>query len=199
MLNDLPQTSLSLLERVQEKNETAWANLCEIYGPAVYGWARRRGLQPDDASDVVQSTFQTVAEKITTWKPGRFRYWLWTIFRSRLMDFYRSRKNQPNALGGSDAHSMIEAIESAPPERKSEEGRDEIRQTYQRVLKIVGKTIDEKHWQAFLRVAIHGDSPADVAADLGVSVWTVYKCKARVLQRLTRELEGLDWQIDLQE
>ena len=38
---------------------------------------------------------------------------------------------------------------------------------------------------------MQGEAPADVAADLQVSVWAVYKARSRVLQRLREELDGL--------
>ena len=50
---------------------------------------------------------------------------------------------------------------------------------------------DDRTWKAFWRSAVEGDRPADVAADLGVSVWAVYKARSRVLQRVRTELEGL--------
>ena len=46
-------------------------------------------------------------------------------------------------------------------------------------------------WQAFWRDAIEGDQPADVAADLELTVWAVYKARSRVLQRLNQELINL--------
>ena len=46
-------------------------------------------------------------------------------------------------------------------------------------------------WQAFWRTTIQGESPSDVAAELGVSKWTVYKAKSRVLQRLRDEFDDL--------
>jgi RNA polymerase sigma-70 factor (ECF subfamily) len=50
---------------------------------------------------------------------------------------------------------------------------------------------DARTWTAFWRPAVEGDRPADVAADLHVSVWAVYKSRARMLQRLRSELDGL--------
>ena len=52
---------------------------------------------------------------------------------------------------------------------------------------------DDEQWQAFYRTAIKSDAPANVAADLGVSVWVVYKAKSRVARRIIKEFEGLDF------
>src|SRR5436190_956340 len=44
-----PATSSSLLVRLQARDAGAWERLVHLYGPFVYGTARRRGLQPADA------------------------------------------------------------------------------------------------------------------------------------------------------
>lgn len=197
MTVEMPSTDLSLLQRIQENgSQSAWDSFCLIYGPVVYSWARHQGLQTSDASDVAQETFRCVAEHIGSWKPGRFRSWLYTIFRSRLMDLYRAKQSAPNAAGGTDFHQFIEAVPEDPVDLHSEQGREEIRQLYDRAMQVIRKTVSEQHWTAFERVVVHGDAPQDVADDLNVSVWTVYKCRTRVLQRLTREFEGLDLQSD---
>ncbi len=46
-------------------------------------------------------------------------------------------------------------------------------------------------WTAFWATVVEGRQPAEVADSLGVTRWAVYKARARVLQRLREELEGL--------
>lgn len=46
-------------------------------------------------------------------------------------------------------------------------------------------------WTAFWCVIVEQHAAADVAGDLGVSVWTIYKAKARILNRLRDHLSGL--------
>ena len=59
-----------------------------------------------------------------------------------------------------------------------------------RALALLKDEVQEHTWQAFWRVAVEGDDPADVAADLGISVNTVYLAKGRLLRRLRQELDG---------
>ena len=198
MTVELPQTDLSLLQRIQNSvSDDAWDSFCDIYGPAVYRWARQQGLQASDAADVTQDTFRTLAEKIVTWQPGRFRSWLYTIYRSRLIDFFRSADAGPTAAGGSDFGYVFDAVPEEPADLLSDEGREEIALLHRRAMLVIREKVDPQHWTAFERVVVHGDSPTDVAEDLGVSVWTVYKCRTRVLQRLKQEFDGLglltDW------
>src|SRR5437868_11824602 len=104
---EAPASSPSLLVAVQRRDPEAWRRLVSIYGPLVYDWGQRKGLQPADAADVLQQVFASVAQGIdqAQWdRPGdSFRGWLWTVFHSRLMDFYRDRRRQPVALADSDA------------------------------------------------------------------------------------------------
>ncbi len=46
-------------------------------------------------------------------------------------------------------------------------------------------------WKACWEHLVHDRPAADVAAELGIAVGTVYVAKARVLGRLRQELDGL--------
>jgi RNA polymerase sigma-70 factor (ECF subfamily) len=47
-----------------------------------------------------------------------------------------------------------------------------------------------KTWQAFLSLAIEGVNPELVAAELGLSLDSVYAAKSRVLRRLRQEAKN---------
>ena len=49
----------------------------------------------------------------------------------------------------------------------------------------------EQTWEIFWRLAMVGDKPTDVAAELGISVASVYTAKCRVLKYLRLELGDL--------
>ena len=48
-----------------------------------------------------------------------------------------------------------------------------------------------KMWRACWEHIVHSRPAAEVAAELGIAVGTVYVAKSRVLSRLRQELEGL--------
>ena len=66
--------------------------------------------------------------------------------------------------------------------------RDSLRR---RALAILSGDIESRVWQAFWRCAVEDESPADVAECLQMTVWSVYKARARVLQRLREEFADL--------
>jgi RNA polymerase sigma-70 factor (ECF subfamily) len=152
-------------------------------------------MQPEDASDVMQDVFQAVTLNIGRFHQqangGGFRGWLWTIARNKIRDHYRRLKGKAQAAGGTAALEQIHQLPEQPPDASGGSGGLELSSLRRRALELVRGDFEDKTWQAFWRAAVEGDAPADVAGDLGVSVWTVYKARARVLSRLREELDGL--------
>lgn len=189
-------TSLSLLSRVRASEPAAWERLTRLYGPVVYRWARQAGLQPQDASDVMQDVFQSLTTNIGKFEHqangGGFRGWLWTIARNKIRDHYRHLKGKAQAAGGTAALDQIHQLPESPPETSTESGSIEIGNLHRRAMELVRGDFEERTWQAFWRTAVEGDAPADVAGDMGISVWAVYKARSRVLGRLRQELDGLN-------
>jgi RNA polymerase sigma-70 factor (ECF subfamily) len=189
-------TSLSLLSRVRAAEPAAWERLARLYGPVIYRWARQAGLQPQDASDVMQDVFHSVTTNIGKYQQqangGGFRSWIWTISRNKIRDHYREVKGKAQAAGGTAALDQIQQLPEQPPPATSESGSIEISNLRRRAMELVRGDFEERTWRAFWRAAVEGDTPADVATDLGISVWAVYKARARVLSRLRQELDGLN-------
>jgi RNA polymerase sigma-70 factor (ECF subfamily) len=59
------------------------------------------------------------------------------------------------------------------------------------VLETIRAEFEVRTWDAFWRVSVGGQSPASVAADLGISVAAVYKAKSRILGRFRQALAEL--------
>lgn len=73
-------TSPSLVERVRANEPDAWRAFVAIYGPLIYRWCRLPGVPRNDAPDVAQEVFRTVASQVAGFRrsqPGdSFRGWL---------------------------------------------------------------------------------------------------------------------------
>lgn len=182
-------TSSSLLARLRGRDKDAWNRLVALYGPLVYTWCRQRGVQAEDAADVVQEVFRAVAASVKDFKPepdGSFRGWLWTITRNRMLDFFRLRERQPRAIGGFDAQQRWAEIPETLDE--SEQGADAAGSLVRRALAMIRPDFSEASWQAFERVVMEDQLPEDVARDLAISPNAVYIAKSRILRRLRDEL-----------
>lgn len=183
----------SLLEKVKQRNESAWRQLSQIFAPGVYRWCRNAGLQPSDAADVVQEVFLAVSENIDSFRRDRpgdtFRGWLWTIFRSKLNDHFRRRRMKPPEDGGVDPITIPEP----DPDSTSMDATDlDAAALVRRALKIIEKDFSQRTWQAFWRSAVLEQRTSDVAQDLKITAAAVCMCRSRVLQRLRETLVDLD-------
>ncbi len=188
--------SSSLLERLKAYSPESWRRFVRLFGPVVYHWCRKRGLQRADASDVGQNVFREVAGRIGDFhrdRPGdTFRGWLWTITQSKIADHWRTQQKGPLATGGSAAQARLEQLETASPaEPDSQPDMGSLVGLYRRGLELIRSEFEERTWQAFWRVAVEDRRPVEVAEELGMSVNAVYIAKSRVLRRLRTELGQL--------
>jgi hypothetical protein len=60
----LGSTSSNLLLLIKAKDQEGWRRFVHLYGPLVYGWCRRFGLQEADAADVGQDVFRKAIQSI---------------------------------------------------------------------------------------------------------------------------------------
>lgn len=197
-LPSISKTSTSLLDRARADNPDAWDRLSRLYGPLVYQWGRIAGLQPDDASDVMQAVFVSLTKNLIQFRVRNdgdsFRGWLYAVTRNKIRDYFRKLQKQVQARGGTEALISIEQVAESAAHPDSMDGRKEIDSLYRRALQLVQGEFEGRTWICFWRTTVEGDTPADVAADMGITVWAVYKSRSRVLQRLRDEfgevLEG---------
>jgi RNA polymerase sigma-70 factor (ECF subfamily) len=185
-----PSTPYSLLIAARDGQPEAWNRFVHLYGPLIYRWVRRTGLQSSDAADITQDVLMSVSKDLSKFDPTRaavkFRAWLWTITRRRIADSYR---NQPeDELLGSAIADLAQFGEEADPPTDPDLDSQTV---LQRALAIHRNRFDTNSWTAFWATVVDGRQPAEVAETLGISRWAVYKARARILQRLRNELAGL--------
>ncbi|MBX7103684.1 MAG: sigma-70 family RNA polymerase sigma factor [Gemmataceae bacterium] len=187
------RTSLSLLDRARADDPEAWRRLVHIYSPLVYSWGRRAGLNADDTADLMQDVFRSVAANVGKFRRDRpgdtFRGWLWTIARNKLNDFHRRASTQPVAVGGSTMHGRIQEVPDLEPEPCDDPSAAESHGgVLRRALELIRADFEESSWKAFWQTAVEGRNTADVARELGLSVFAVYQAKYRVQRKLRDEL-----------
>jgi RNA polymerase sigma-70 factor (ECF subfamily) len=188
--------STSLLVRVQTSDPAAWERLVSLYSPLVYRWCRQRGLQAADAADVGQEVFRAVARKIADFRRERpgdtFRGWLRIITRNKIRDHLRRQQRGATGVGGTEAQRQLLQLpsEDADADDPASEA-SEATFVYHRALELLRQEFEERTWQAFWRVAVGDQVPAEVAAELGITVNAVYVAKSRILRRLREEFADL--------
>ena len=194
-INSIGSTSPSLLERVKQQDQSAWKRLIRLYGPLIYHWCQRAGLQQTDAADIFQDVCCSLVRGLATFQrdPERsftFRRWLSAITHNRIRDYFRRLHRLPIGKGGSSAHQQFQQLENLE-EESADTQQSEQHLIVHGALDLIRSEFSEHTWQAFWRVAIEGHATDDVARDLQTSASAVRQANYRVRRRLREELEDL--------
>jgi RNA polymerase sigma factor (sigma-70 family) len=192
---EIPPTRASLLVRLRDpRDEAAWREFVERYGPVVYGYARKQGLQDADAADLGQDVLGAVAGAVgrLEYDPakGAFRNWLFTVVRRKLANWRAARRNRAQGSGDSATHLVLEQVPAPAAEEAEWEGEWEDR-LFAWACSQVRREVTDVTWQAFWRTAIDGQAGKEAAAGLGLSVTAVYSARSRVLARLKELLQSV--------
>jgi len=177
-------TSVSLIVRARSQEADAWVLLTRLYGPLIYSWARRSGLNAEDAADILQNVLLSVWKGLPGFIADRadssFRGWLRIITRNAVREWARRGANRI-AAGSLDT-------ECPSPELPDEEGPDGLFGCLiQQALQLVRDSSDARTWDAFWMSTMDEVAVADVATQLDMTPAAVRQAKYRVLCRL-REL-----------
>lgn len=173
--------------------------MVEVYSPLILSWLKRSGLDGQDADDVLQDVLAVVFRRLPDFqrneRTGSFRAWLRTIAVNCLRDFWRARRRRQKGAGlgsGTDeVQQMLEQL-SDPASALSEVwNRDHDRHVTRYLMKLIQPEFSEKSWEAFLRVAVRGETAKEVAEDLEMTLNAVYIARSRVLTRLREEGRGM--------
>lgn len=189
-------TPYSLIERLgRSDNKADWDRLVGLYAPLLRTWVRRHVPQEADAEDIVQDVLAVVVAKLRSFKhngsDGAFRSWLRTILVYRLKTFWRQKQRSPLAGGDERFTQMLREMEEPQSELARRLDEEHDRFIAARLLEQIRPEFTPATWAAFHRYVIDGRSPANVAAELGVSTNVVFIARSRILRRLREEAQGL--------
>jgi RNA polymerase sigma-70 factor (ECF subfamily) len=186
-------TSESLLLRLSDHSSVtrsdAWVRFTKLYTPLIFYWARKTGLQAQDAADLVQDVMAIVLRRIASFEydSGKsFRGWLRTV----TLNQYRQklRKQKLNAI---DASASF--LDAQPDSNRAEKTWDEeyARSLLQNAMKMAQPDFTPRTWKALEMLLKSGRPVAEVAVELEMRPSTLYSAKARLMRRLKKQLDGL--------
>ncbi|MGO8748572.1 MAG: RNA polymerase sigma factor [Thermoguttaceae bacterium] len=190
---DFPETRESLLVRVQSlHDEEAWREFVATYRPVVYRLARKRGLQHEDAEDLVQRVLISVRRAIGNWdadpSKGQFHSWLARIARNAIINAL-TRRPPDKAVGGTSIQELL--ADQPEPDRAIEENLDREcrRSLFRRAAQRIRAEFRDGTWDAFWLTTVEGMGVEEAGAALGKSVGAIYAARSRVIRRLKVEIE----------
>lgn len=186
--------------------ERALEDLCAAYWFPLYSWARRFGVSPADAEDLVQGFFANVVRKKLFERAdatkGRLRTFLLTSFRRYQRDMHdramaeqrgANRVMSFDALAGEEAY-LAEGVSDAPPDAVYDrqwalaildQAMKRVGEDYARR----GKGADFDRLRRYLTEPEVVDHESDAAA-LGISVGAVRVAVHRLRDRFGEALRA---------
>lgn len=192
----VPDTRISLILRLPQSSDVeAWREFIDVYEPFILRLARSRGLQEDDARELVQRVMVAVARAVDRWKPdaerGRFRAWLFRIARNQLINLLsgdRLDRGQGGTTHVQILQQLVDTHDAAQQDIELEYKREMFRYAAARVK----QAVQPSTWRAFWSVAILEQPASEVAAALKMTVGAVYIARSRVMARLRDEIQRLE-------
>ncbi len=189
-------TSLTLLARLRGEvtDAPAWEQFVRRYGPQIFQWCRRWGLQHADAEDVCQDVLLRVARQMRgfEYQQGKsFRAWLKTIARRALADRLEADRRHRRGTGDTLVQKFLESVEvkhDLLARIEAEFDRELVEVAAARVK----SRVDPSTWEAFQLTAVEGLSGAQAAGRIGFKVANVFVAKGRVQKMLKEELRTLE-------
>jgi RNA polymerase sigma-70 factor (ECF subfamily) len=186
----MESTCTSLLRRLRQPGQgQAWTRFVELYTPLIYYWGRRAGLSVEDAGDLTQEVLALLVQKLPEFEYDRsqsFRGWLRTLTLNK----WREQRRRRSVAVTSATDSALADL--AEPDPAAAYWETEYRQHLVRgALASLQGEFSPSTWDACRRYVLDGQAAGDVARELGMSVWTIYAAKSRLLRRLREELDGM--------
>lgn len=192
MSESLTTTSPTLLQQAAGGDADAWARITSLYGPLVFYWVQKQGLSHADSADVMQDVFASLARNLERFehrKGSSFRAWLWVMTRNQLVDYFRRRSKNVQAVGGTDAWQKLAAHAESLPDDPSEFTEAEpLNALHHRGLEIVKAEFEERSWAIFQRVIMDEVPTTQVASEFDITANAVRQTKSRILRRLRQVL-----------
>jgi RNA polymerase sigma factor (sigma-70 family) len=195
----MDRTRSTLLIRVRNPVDTrAWGEFVALYEPLLTAYIRKRGLDAEDARDVVQDAFARLVKALPKFEldrqQGRFRTWLWQICQSALADWARRRRRQARA-----EDAWLDRMGEPPMASEANSDAEWTGLHRRRILTFALETVRDrsqpKTWACFERHLLRRRPSTEVAAELGLTVTAVNVNCSRILARVRKlcieHLEGL--------
>lgn len=191
----VPTTDAALLrDLASAERPERWAAFVAAYRPPMLEMLRADfpGL---DADDLVQETLIALAAVLPRYRydpahKGRFRSYLFGILRNKA----KAQLRASGRAAARDTAFAAVAADRAAADRSEAEEREWRHAVYEIALREVldDPSVRERTKQIFLRTAMHGESPEDVAAAFGMKRNAVDQAKNRVLARLKEKIAQLE-------
>ncbi len=181
-----PTSDEMLMQQFAQGNAASFATLYDRHERGVWRFVLRSVRAPEIADDVTQELWFAVAQSATRYEPtAKFKTWLFTMARNRVIDLSRTKKNHASIdeedEEGNVMFSELTAESRLGPLRQLQSGEE-----VQALLRAV-EALPTDQREAFLLQADGDMSVEEIAAATGVSFETA-KSRLRYARTKLKEL-----------
>lgn len=194
------ETDETLLERVRKLDaHVAWQEFYKAYWSAILRYARKLGLNDDQAKEVLQETMVALMRVLPNFcydrRKGRFRNFLLTIVHRKSLAALRRAKGLPDVSldeedpwGRGALRELLpaEALRSAEVEAETLWREALMEDTLAQLA--ASPALADGTFAAFRAYVIERRPAAEVAAEFGMKENALYQIKNRLMRRLRAEV-----------
>jgi len=183
-------TRASLLARVRNRNDSsAWEEFNALYLGLIKSYARARGLNDTDATDVAADCMQRLVSNMPDFdydrQKGRFRAWLRRMVNNRVTDIMRK-----NRVRFTDDQGMRQVADDTPTPDEIWDKKWHQAHLVFCLQKLQGQ-VASRQFEAFRLYAIEEWTVEKVMKKLGMTANQVYIAKTRLTSRLRETMNQL--------
>lgn len=184
-------TRSSVLKAVADTgNEAAWQLFFNLYAGFVFSIARSKGLNEEDAEDVVQVVFVELARTMPTFKydraKGKFRSYLIGLVHWRVKDKLRISLRDKEFI-----EDYIEEAANMPSADLDFAEREWQAAALEEALRRVKPEVRPEHYAAFVASAVEGQDTETVMRLYNLSRDNLYQIRKRLTAQLRETVSAV--------
>lgn len=162
------------------------------YMQPLYGNALRLTGNPDDASDLVQATFERAFRAFHQYRPGtNLKAWLFKIQNNTFINEYRKKQRQPKVADGEQVEDWQMHRAESHTSAGLRSAEDEVLESLPaQAVRTALAQISDEYRQAVLLADVEGLRYKEIAEIMGTPVGTVMSRLHRGRRQLRELLEG---------
>jgi RNA polymerase sigma factor (sigma-70 family) len=171
-MNEGAVVTAEWVQAAQSGSLSAFNHLVKMHQDNLYGWVYSLIKDEAQADDITQLTFITAYKKISTFRGGSFRAWLFTIARNRSIDEMRLKKRYPSvSLDDSpeDDRDLLSILPDGSPLPEDRLVSAERSKQVEKLLNCLSRVFQEVLWL----VDIEGLDYQEAAQILGLPIGTL--------------------------
>lgn len=174
---------LSLIQRIQAGDRTAFSKLYEDFFPKVYSYVRRRIDVVEDAEDVTSDVFLEMMSKIQTFQTkSKFSTWLYSIARHKVADYWRQSQKEQHFPFEDMFENILSSSTSMIEDFEQEERR--LEKLQEKVFDLLDQHLNEKPRKLLRLRFLENLTLKEAASNVGMELNTAKVAQRRALKKL---------------